>query len=264
MEGLSLQQMPNLRPHVLDTCCEPGPSARGAFPGEDERDGQSRAGTRLRVQGGYVSWEAPGHTSPRSDCACSPRQRCFAVVGGRRKYGPLARCRFTSCLLFPLQAYEHKGSQWLYHPVGDGKTRPASPRPPTLPPGFSQGAHWAASSGLSFRGVFTKPIDSSAPPQQHFPNANGAPKRCVHGVLASRPVGAGRAWARLMAKSTLLITEREADGSSVSVKGTALESNTGATRGNGLGQDAAAWQGLQVPRWMRSLVQSLWSLSHYR
>lgn len=112
--------------------------------------------------------------------------------------------------------------------------------------------------------MFTKPIDSSAAPQQHFPNANGAPKRCVHGVLASRPVGGCEVWAGLAAERTLLITEREAGGSSVSVEGTALESNTGVTGGNGLGRDAIAQQGLRVPRWMRGLVQSLWSLGRYR
>lgn len=73
-----------------------------------------------------------------------------------------------------------------------------------------------------------------------------------------------RVWAGLAAERTLLITEREAGGSSVSVEGTALESNTGVTGGNGLGQDAIAQQGLRVPRWMRGLVQSLWSLGRYR
>ncbi|XP_069319293.1 zinc finger protein 185 [Eulemur rufifrons] len=33
-----------------------------------------------------------------------------------------------------------------------------------------------ASTGYIIRGVFTKPIDSSSQPQQHFPKANGAPK----------------------------------------------------------------------------------------
>ncbi|ELK18429.1 Zinc finger protein 185 [Pteropus alecto] len=38
------------------------------------------------------------------------------------------------------------------------------------------------------RGVFTKPIDSSAPPQQHFPNANGAPKSTA-GLVRAAPAG---------------------------------------------------------------------------
>lgn len=76
--------------------------------------------------------------------------------------------------------------------------------------------------------------------------------------------GAVSVWAGLAAERTLLITEREAGGSSVSVEGTALESNTGVTGGNGLGRDAIAQQGLRVPRWMRGLVQSLWSLGRYR
>lgn len=166
----------------LDSCFNPGLLATGTFPGEGERHGQSRAGTRLRVQGSYVSRDAPGHTSPCPDCTCSPTSRAALPRSGAVR-------RLTSCPLFPRQACEREGPQWLYHPVGDGRRRPASPLPSRGPPGFSRGAHWAASAGLSFRGVFTKPIDSSAAPQQHFPNANGAPKRCVHGVLASRPVG---------------------------------------------------------------------------
>ncbi|XP_031530957.1 zinc finger protein 185 isoform X1 [Vicugna pacos] len=34
-----------------------------------------------------------------------------------------------------------------------------------------------APTGYIIRGVFTKPVDSSSQPQQHFPKANGAPKR---------------------------------------------------------------------------------------
>lgn len=90
---------------------------------------------------------------------------------------------------FPWQVYKHKGSHWLHHPVGDSGTLTAFPCLPTLPLGFSLGAHWAASFGFSFRGVFTKPIDSSSQPQQHFPKANGAPKRYVRGALARQPVG---------------------------------------------------------------------------
>lgn len=71
---------------------------------------------------------------------------------------------------------------------------------------------------LSFRGVFTKPIDSSSQPQQHFPKANGAPKRCVHGVLASLSVrsceGLDQAHGR---ESTLPVAEEIRGGSSVLV-----------------------------------------------
>ncbi|XP_024904938.1 zinc finger protein 185 isoform X1 [Pteropus alecto] len=45
-----------------------------------------------------------------------------------------------------------------------------------------------APSGYIIRGVFTKPIDSSAPPQQHFPNANGAPKSTA-GLVRAAPAG---------------------------------------------------------------------------
>ncbi|XP_036082959.1 zinc finger protein 185 isoform X3 [Rousettus aegyptiacus] len=53
------------------------------------------------------------------------------------------------------------------------KARPASARAP---------------SGYIIRGVFTKPIDSSAAPQQHFPNANGVPKSTA-GLVRAAPAG---------------------------------------------------------------------------
>lgn len=42
-----------------------------------------------------------------------------------------------------------------------------------------------ASTGYIIRGVFTKPIDSSSQPQQHFPKANGAPKSMASLVRAA-------------------------------------------------------------------------------
>ncbi|XP_066104897.1 zinc finger protein 185 isoform X3 [Saccopteryx bilineata] len=56
------------------------------------------------------------------------------------------------------------------------KARPASTR---------------ASTGYIIRGVFTKPIDSSSQPQQHFPKTNGAPKSTASLVRAA-PAGALR------------------------------------------------------------------------
>ncbi|XP_019566801.2 zinc finger protein 185 isoform X9 [Rhinolophus sinicus] len=53
------------------------------------------------------------------------------------------------------------------------KTRSTSTRAPT---------------GYIIRGVFTKPIDSSSQPQQHFPKANGAPKSTASLVRAA-PAG---------------------------------------------------------------------------
>ncbi|KAM5196284.1 zinc finger protein 185 isoform 5-T6 [Hipposideros larvatus] len=53
------------------------------------------------------------------------------------------------------------------------KTRPTSTR---------------ASTGYIIRGVFTKPIDSSSQPQQHFPKANGAPKSTA-GLVRAAPAG---------------------------------------------------------------------------
>ncbi|XP_053436206.1 zinc finger protein 185 isoform X6 [Nycticebus coucang] len=50
------------------------------------------------------------------------------------------------------------------------KARPPSTRAPT---------------GYIIRGVFTKPIDSSSLPQQHFPKADGAPKRAAGLVRAA-------------------------------------------------------------------------------
>ncbi|XP_036269031.1 zinc finger protein 185 isoform X32 [Pipistrellus kuhlii] len=53
-----------------------------------------------------------------------------------------------------------------------------------------------ASTGYIIRGVFTKPIDSSSQPQQHFPKANGAPKSMASLVRAApsgslRPFSSG-------------------------------------------------------------------------
>ncbi|XP_004416322.1 PREDICTED: zinc finger protein 185 isoform X3 [Odobenus rosmarus divergens] len=56
------------------------------------------------------------------------------------------------------------------------KARPPSMRAPT---------------GYIIRGVFTKPIDSSCQPQQHFPKANGAPKSAT-GLLRAAPTGPPR------------------------------------------------------------------------
>ncbi|XP_027463106.1 zinc finger protein 185 isoform X7 [Zalophus californianus] len=56
------------------------------------------------------------------------------------------------------------------------KARPPSVRAPT---------------GYIIRGVFTKPIDSSCQPQQHFPKANGAPKSAT-GLLRAAPTGPPR------------------------------------------------------------------------
>ncbi|XP_032701154.1 zinc finger protein 185 isoform X2 [Lontra canadensis] len=56
------------------------------------------------------------------------------------------------------------------------KARPPSTRAPT---------------GYIIRGVFTRPIDSSCQPQQHFPKANGAPKSAT-GLLRATPAGPPR------------------------------------------------------------------------
>ncbi|KAK2489317.1 hypothetical protein MC885_004874, partial [Smutsia gigantea] len=56
------------------------------------------------------------------------------------------------------------------------KTRPPSARAPT---------------GYIIRGVFTKPIDSSPHPQQHFPKANGVPKSAAS-LMRGAPTGPSR------------------------------------------------------------------------
>ncbi|CAK7313344.1 Zinc finger protein 185 [Vulpes lagopus] len=48
-----------------------------------------------------------------------------------------------------------------------------------------------APTGYIIRGVFTKPIDSSCQPQQHFPKANGASKSAT-GLLRAAPTGPPR------------------------------------------------------------------------
>uniref|UniRef100_A0A8C8ZD05 Zinc finger protein 185 with LIM domain n=1 Tax=Prolemur simus TaxID=1328070 RepID=A0A8C8ZD05_PROSS len=48
-----------------------------------------------------------------------------------------------------------------------------------------------ASTGYIIRGVFTKPIDSSSQPQQHFPKANGAPKSAA-GLVRTASTGPPR------------------------------------------------------------------------
>uniref|UniRef100_A0A8C6CQN8 Zinc finger protein 185 with LIM domain n=1 Tax=Moschus moschiferus TaxID=68415 RepID=A0A8C6CQN8_MOSMO len=56
------------------------------------------------------------------------------------------------------------------------KARPLSTRAPT---------------GYIIRGVFTKPVDSSSQPHQHFPKANGAPKSMA-GLGKAAPTGSPR------------------------------------------------------------------------
>uniref|UniRef100_A0A5G2QSQ9 Zinc finger protein 185 with LIM domain n=1 Tax=Sus scrofa TaxID=9823 RepID=A0A5G2QSQ9_PIG len=48
-----------------------------------------------------------------------------------------------------------------------------------------------APTGYIIRGVFTKPVDSSSQPQQHFPKANGAPKSAA-GLMKAAPAGPPR------------------------------------------------------------------------
>ncbi|XP_063102615.1 zinc finger protein 185 isoform X10 [Cavia porcellus] len=48
-----------------------------------------------------------------------------------------------------------------------------------------------ASTGYIIRGVFTKPIDSSSQPQQHFPKTNGAPKSAA-GLMKAANTGPPR------------------------------------------------------------------------
>ncbi|XP_006769761.1 PREDICTED: zinc finger protein 185 [Myotis davidii] len=55
----------------------------------------------------------------------------------------------------------------------------------------ARSASTRASTGYIIRGVFTKPIDSSSQPQQHFPKANGAPKSMASLVRAA-PAGSLR------------------------------------------------------------------------
>ncbi|XP_045852501.1 zinc finger protein 185 isoform X2 [Meles meles] len=57
--------------------------------------------------------------------------------------------------------------------------------PKARPPGTR------APTGYIIRGVFTRPIDSSCQPQQHFPKANGAPKSAT-GLLRATPAGPPR------------------------------------------------------------------------
>ncbi|XP_069923516.1 zinc finger protein 185 isoform X14 [Oryctolagus cuniculus] len=48
-----------------------------------------------------------------------------------------------------------------------------------------------APTGYIIRGVFTKPIDSSSQPQQHFPKSNGAPKSAA-GLVRGATTGSAR------------------------------------------------------------------------
>ncbi|XP_062039831.1 zinc finger protein 185 isoform X8 [Lepus europaeus] len=48
-----------------------------------------------------------------------------------------------------------------------------------------------APTGYIIRGVFTKPIDSSSQPQQHFPKSNGAPKSAA-GLVRAATTGSAR------------------------------------------------------------------------
>ncbi|KAF3812469.1 hypothetical protein GH733_019605 [Mirounga leonina] len=60
-----------------------------------------------------------------------------------------------------------------------------------LPSGRSRATSFSSAGEVpKARGVFTKPIDSSCQPQQHFPKANGAPKRAPYNVRRSSASGA--------------------------------------------------------------------------
>ncbi|XP_070146658.1 zinc finger protein 185 isoform X8 [Ovis canadensis] len=57
-----------------------------------------------------------------------------------------------------------------------GWTRATSPSSAGEVPKASRPLSTRAPTGYIIRGVFTKPVDSSSQPHQHFPKANGAPK----------------------------------------------------------------------------------------
>lgn len=160
LKGTPVQQMPSHRAHLPSWACAvsqghaglgPEPSATGHFPGEHKRDRQSRVGTRLGVQGGWLSGEAPGHScSPHSDCTGTPTHQPnrLAVVRAMEKVGPPQGLTSLHAF-FPWQVYKHKGSHWLHHPVGDSGTLTAFPSVPAhtapwLLPGSSLGCFfWA-------------------------------------------------------------------------------------------------------------------------
>lgn len=51
-----------------------------------------KVGTRLWVQGGWLSWEAPGHSCYFCfDCTDTHEPNCFAVLGGMEKVGPSSK-----------------------------------------------------------------------------------------------------------------------------------------------------------------------------
>lgn len=68
---------------------------------------------------GAPEW-APGHCIRTSSSCCSWK---YDGINGLKS---IVRLQFPLCLLFSWQVSKHKGSSWLYHPVSDFQTLPAS------------------------------------------------------------------------------------------------------------------------------------------
>ena len=102
-----------------------------AFPGENEGDRQTRTDTLAKgadVAGCLEKQPAPLAPLVLTTLGHPPAHPPLLSSGS---LGPLVRLQFTSYLLFPWQAPEHKGSHRLYHPVGDHRSPPARLPMPT-------------------------------------------------------------------------------------------------------------------------------------
>ncbi|XP_032331911.1 zinc finger protein 185 isoform X12 [Camelus ferus] len=138
-------------------------------PGEAERNNvlkQMKVRTTLKGDKSWITKQDDSEGRTLELPSGRSRATSFSSPGEVPKARSCVGYRGHSLLLRELTSQqEHRHDPFREENIEEritGCDRPPSTRAPT---------------GYIIRGVFTKPVDSSSQPQQHFPKANGAPKR---------------------------------------------------------------------------------------
>nr|XP_031301495.1 zinc finger protein 185 isoform X11 [Camelus dromedarius] len=138
-------------------------------PGEAERNNvlkQMKVRTTLKGDKSWITKQDDSEGRTLELPSGRSRATSFSSPGEVPKARSCVGYRGHSPLLRELTSQqEHRHDPFREENIEEritGCDRPPSTRAPT---------------GYIIRGVFTKPVDSSSQPQQHFPKANGAPKR---------------------------------------------------------------------------------------
>nr|XP_031301487.1 zinc finger protein 185 isoform X4 [Camelus dromedarius] len=152
-------------------------------PGEAERNNvlkQMKVRTTLKGDKSWITKQDDSEGRTLELPSGRSRATSFSSPGEVPKARSCVGYRGHSPLLRELTSQqEHRHDPFREENIEEritGCDRPPSTRAPT---------------GYIIRGVFTKPVDSSSQPQQHFPKANGAPKSAAS-LLKAAPAGPPR------------------------------------------------------------------------